>query len=163
MAGRRRKNPKDVVDKICKAVKLGSTYRIACQYAGISETLFYEWMAEGRSGKNPEKAEFAEQVKTAESEAAMLWLDQIDTAARNGSWQAAAWRLERRYPQDYGRRAAKVIPVLDKHQAEHIDPAVREAITLIAKAIKDKDGSVVSSVLLQEISEDEQAPTAYPE
>jgi hypothetical protein len=27
----------------------------------------------------------------------------IDKAAGEGTWQAAAWKLERRYPESYGR------------------------------------------------------------
>src|SRR5262249_52190193 len=40
----------------------------------------------------------------AEGKAVVRWLAQIEQAAREGAWQASAWRLERRYPQEYGRQ-----------------------------------------------------------
>ena len=32
---------------------------------------------------------------------------QIKEAAQNGDWSAAAWMLERRYPEKWGRRRAR--------------------------------------------------------
>ena len=32
---------------------------------------------------------------------------QIKEAAQNGDWRAAAWMLERRYPEKWGRRRAR--------------------------------------------------------
>jgi hypothetical protein len=36
------------------------------------------------------------------------WLAKIEAAANEGAWQAAAWKLERRYPHEYGRSAVEV-------------------------------------------------------
>ena len=38
----------------------------------------------------------------------MGWLAKIEQAANQGHWQAAAWKLERRYPQEYGRTVQNV-------------------------------------------------------
>jgi transposase len=43
-------------------------------------------------------------VKKAEGEAESTALSQIAKAARDGSWQAAAWTLERKNPDRWGRR-----------------------------------------------------------
>jgi hypothetical protein len=111
MAGRRTKYTPETVEKITQAIRLGATYRLACDYAGISEETFAQW-------RNT-KPEFSEAVKAAEGEGAIKWLALIDRAA-NGitdkdgnlvqapSWQAAAWKLERRYPQMYGRQAIEI-------------------------------------------------------
>ena len=36
-----------------------------------------------------------------------MCLRQIKEAAQNGDWRAAAWMLERRYPEKWGRRRAR--------------------------------------------------------
>jgi predicted nucleic-acid-binding protein len=84
----------ETVQKITQAIELGATYELACGYAGIHYDTFNEWQ------KN--KAEFSDAVKAAEGRAAVKWLAKIEAAAAK-SWQAAAWKLERRYPDKYGR------------------------------------------------------------
>lgn len=83
-------------ERILAAIKLGATYELAAKAGGISYETFNEW--------RKEFSEFSESVNSAEAAAAQQWLKQIDKAARDGSWQAAAWKLERRYPQMYGRQ-----------------------------------------------------------
>jgi hypothetical protein len=95
MAGRRTKYTPETVDRILQAIRLGATYQLACDYAGIGVTTFHEWINA--------KPEFAQQVKEAEGKGALGWLAKIEQAATDGNWQAAAWKLERRYPREYGR------------------------------------------------------------
>jgi hypothetical protein len=88
------------VQKITQAIRVGATYRAAAQYAGISEALFYEWKAK--------RVEFLEAINEAEGAATVGWLAKIEAAANEGTWQAAAWKLERRYPHEYGRQAVEL-------------------------------------------------------
>lgn len=84
------------VKKITDALRMGATYELACGYAGISFETFSQW--------REKKPEFLEAVKEAEGAAAVGWLAKIEKAANDGEWQAAAWKLERRYPEMYGRK-----------------------------------------------------------
>jgi hypothetical protein len=106
MAGRTSKFTPATTTKLTNAIRMGSTYDLACKYAGISFQTFNEWR-EGRGypkGTTPEqKSEFIESIEKAEGDAAIGWLTKIEAAANDGAWQAAAWKLERRYPSDYGR------------------------------------------------------------
>jgi hypothetical protein len=92
---RRSKYTPDVVKRITDAIRLGATYELACNYGGIHYDTFRQWMNE--------KVAFSEAIKDAEGAAVVKWLALIDKAANEGAWQAAAWKLERRYPQTYGR------------------------------------------------------------
>jgi hypothetical protein len=47
---------------------------------------------------------FSDAVEKAEGEAESRFLTQVARAATTGTWQAAAWWLERRHPDEYGRR-----------------------------------------------------------
>src|SRR5690242_14634289 len=103
MAGRKSKCTPAVVKKICEALKLGATYELAAAYAGIGERTFYDWMEQ--------KPQFSQVVEEAEAAGAIISLQQIADAAASGipgSWRAASWKMERRWPQWYGRNVQQV-------------------------------------------------------
>ena len=93
---RKSKYSDDVVARIVQALELGATYELAARYGGISYETFNTW--------RKVKPAFSEAVERAEGEAVVKWLAKIELAASAGNWQAAAWKLERRYPSQYGRR-----------------------------------------------------------
>ncbi len=90
-------------EKIINAVKIGATYELAALYAGISYDSFNNWMKQGKKDKQGEYFDFFNSVKEAEGFGAVMWLTKIEKAASSGNWQAAAWKLERRYPNQYGK------------------------------------------------------------
>ena len=96
----------DTIKRLTNAISVGSTYVLACKHAGISYEIFNQW----RHGKGfpqgttaEQKVQFVDAIEKAEGDAAVGWLAKIEKAASDGNWQAAAWKLERRYPSDYGR------------------------------------------------------------
>lgn len=92
---RPRKRTPTAQERILEALQLGATYKRAAAAAGISYDTLNDWMRDD--------LQFRQQVKEAEGVAAVAALRQIQRAAKSGAWQAAAWILERRYPQEYGR------------------------------------------------------------
>lgn len=89
----------EVVERVAEAIGLGATYELAAAYGGISYETLRVW--------NETKPAFSAALKEAEGEAAVRWLKRIEAAAEDDKhWQAAAWKLERRYPQEYGRTVA---------------------------------------------------------
>lgn len=90
------KRTPEVEKRIYDALRLGATYKLAAQYACIDHATLYRWLEKD--------ATFATKVKEAEGAATVGWLAKIEKAASDGNWQAAAWKLERRYPDDFGRR-----------------------------------------------------------
>lgn len=95
MAGRKAKYSDERAAKVLEAIGIGATYELAAKYAGISEDTLSRW--------RKQKADFAEQCAEAEGRAGIGWLAKIEREANNGDWRAASWKLERRYPQDYGK------------------------------------------------------------
>lgn len=95
----------ETIEQLCNAIRLGATYELAAKSAGISYETFNAW----RNGKLPkgtkaaDKAQFLQAIEKAEGDGALQWLSKVEEAASNGAWQAAAWKLERRYPGQYGR------------------------------------------------------------
>lgn len=92
----------EVEQRICQAITMGATYEHAAAYGGIHYDTFNAWQKRYPA--------FSAAVKNAEGRAVMGWLAKIEKAASDGAWQAAAWKLERRYPHDYGRIARPAEP-----------------------------------------------------
>ena len=100
---------KQKIDIIAKAVKNGLPYKTAMSLAGVSESAFYRYKAMAEAIDNPKKAkdktlmEFWQSLKKAEAEAIERNVLLIQNAAGT-TWTAAAWWLERRFPEEFGRR-----------------------------------------------------------
>ena len=79
---------------ILAALQAGSTRTAAAQASGVHPTTL---QISARSET------VRVQLERAESEAEMRCVKTITLAMRRGSWQAAAWWLERRRAQDWGK------------------------------------------------------------
>lgn len=90
-------------DAIVAAVAVGCTREQAALAAGIGERTLYEWLKD--------KPQLAQALEKAEAAGVLSRLARIQTAAKGGAWQADAWWLERKFPEQWGRR--------DKVQVEH--------------------------------------------
>jgi hypothetical protein len=89
--GRPTKRTPEAEALIVEAVSDGLPYRLAAEAGGIS----YETLNEWRKGFS----EFSDSLKKAESKAAQAAVKHITA---NDAWQARAWFLERRFPEEFG-------------------------------------------------------------
>lgn len=102
--GRPSKFTPELREKLLQAIRIGVTYKLACQAVGLAYSTFNQWMRLGESDNPPHDfKQFAEDVKRSEGEGLAHAIGVIRKAASEGTWQAAAWLAERRYPVDYGR------------------------------------------------------------
>lgn len=117
---------KETQDKLVKAILSGATYDLACCYAGISYQSFRNWMIKGEQQQNKKNGdrffEFFDAIKRADGKHAMNCLKMIDMASIS-NWQAAAWKLERRYPKDYAKRTYESTIKNDPDADDEFDPA----------------------------------------
>ena len=81
----------------------GATVEHACAYAGISPATYYSWVARAEAGED-EFLEFLESVTRARGHGIVTDLCAISDAVRAHDWHAAAWRLQHRYPAEYGAK-----------------------------------------------------------
>lgn len=145
--GRMTKLTEDVQGKIIEALKHGNYQDAAAAYAGISEATFHNWMARGREEArriaDGEKANpkeeiflaFLEAVERARSEAEVRNVMYIQRAAQEGTWQAAAWFLERSHPRKWGRK--------DRH--EHVgDNGEAIRVSVSTADLEEKVKSILS-------------------
>jgi transposase len=103
--GRPTKLTPEVQDKIVAALRAGNYQETAAMYAGVEARTFYRWMVRGESDGVEDESyrQFRHAVEKAKADAEVRDIALIDKAAHDGSWQAAAWKLERKFPQKWGR------------------------------------------------------------
>jgi hypothetical protein len=107
-------DPKVVL--IIQALQGGNYIETACLYAGLAPSTVYRWVDRGNAerqrqadGHAPDPVEsqyieLCESVEKARAQAVVANVTIIQQAARTGTWQAAAWWLERSMPNQFGRR-----------------------------------------------------------
>lgn len=100
-------------ERIVELIRAGNYSETAAKASGISPATFYSWLAEGRAAREKggklnarERSciEFLEAVEKSRGEAEARAVAIVTRAAMDGTWQAAAWYLERTQPDRYGRR-----------------------------------------------------------
>ena len=93
---------------IVQALGLGATIKQACSIAGVGYRTFLDWRHRSEEGEEP-FATFFEELGMAADKAIMRKLAVIDQASQAGTWQAAAWWLERNFPDLYALRTRNEI------------------------------------------------------
>ncbi len=109
--GRPSKLTKGVADKICRALRIGAFMECAVSVGGVGRSTVYTWLRTGEEDIKKKRrtiaAKFKREFDKASAEAEFRKLQVIDNAAmREGDpdWKAAAWMLERKWPDRWARR-----------------------------------------------------------
>jgi hypothetical protein len=118
----------ELQEKILLHLRVGAYVETAAACAGIHKDTFYEWMKKGARGVAP-YATFADAVHKAIAESESRDLATVLKASAK-YWQAAAWRLERRFPEKYGRNDRVKVDAKIEH----------DGASLIAKLARLIDG-----------------------
>lgn len=98
---------KQVQDDLVAALRRVWYLGTACDLAGVGRRTVYTWLKIGRKEKSGPHCEFRHAIKKAMAETMADCLDIIQNAAAD-QWQAAAWKLERRHPREWGGLAREM-------------------------------------------------------
>ena len=101
--GRKSKLTEELIETAAKLIAAGNYQKHVAQYLNLSEETWYRWLREGEKSQSGLKRQFYEMIKKAEAEAIARNVALIQKAAQEGNWQAAAWWLERKFPEEWGR------------------------------------------------------------
>jgi predicted DNA-binding protein YlxM (UPF0122 family) len=126
MAGRPTKLTKELIEEIAQYLRAGNYIETTAALVGINRDSIYEWLKRGnaeiervsksnraRIRKREEIfVEFTDTVKKAQAQAEAMLVGLIGQAAQK-NWTAAAWRLERKYPDKWGRTERNVATAQD--------------------------------------------------
>lgn len=96
MKGAPSKKTDAAVQRIIELLAAGNYRRVAYTSAGISKETFLRWTREDH--------DFRAAVEKAEADANAFHLANIRQAAMEGTWQASAWFMERKHPEEWGRQ-----------------------------------------------------------
>ncbi len=131
--GRKTKLTPELEEKLLKFLRAGNYIETSCRCAGLHKDTFYDWMKRGEKGERPYAA-FVDNVHRAMAESEARDLHTIGVASQT-QWTAAAWRLERRFPERYGRFDRMKVDAKVEHAGDG----------LVAKLAKLIDGSADKS------------------
>jgi transposase len=114
--------------RIVEMLASGAYLPVALRAVGVPRQTFAAWLARGTSERESDAPfrDLKEAVEHAETEAECQLVAEIAAAARD-SWEAAAWLLERRWPERWGnhqrsrRETAKVCRAVCPMLVEYCD------------------------------------------
>ena len=120
-------------NEICAILSVGGTRRMAAQYIGCHERTIYKL---ARNDPN-----FAERLAKTELSPEVKFLKNIvDAASDKRYWRAAAWALERMYPNRYHGKADLVSVDLVNEMTRHVVEAAMQHVPGVrrSKSIEDQ-------------------------
>jgi len=106
-AGAKPKLTKELVQRAVQLKKGGANHKDIAAAIGVGECTFSRWI---NNPKNALQRQLQQELKKAEADYKNALLAVIAKQAKERDWKAAAWLLERKYPEEYAR--------VDRVQAE---------------------------------------------
>jgi hypothetical protein len=103
----------ELIEEICNYIAAGYSYAQSAKLAGIAESTFFRWKNLGQFGDaDPAYQLFFIEVQEASEFSEGEALQLVRSAAiRERNWKAAAWFLERRFPEKYEKRNLPKAPL----------------------------------------------------
>ncbi|HEU0194118.1 MAG TPA: hypothetical protein VFQ71_07955 [Gaiellales bacterium] len=113
----------EMTDQLVAMLRAGNYINVACKAAGLPRRTYTEWMRRGRSGAPADALyrSFRKEVEQARAMGEVRHVAAIASAARK-SWQAAAWLLERQYPDRWGRTPMRIRESLPPELPATVEP-----------------------------------------
>src|SRR5262249_2011340 len=118
--------PAEVQQKIVQAILGGNYLETAAADAGMHKSTRYDWLKRGKRQTEGSLRDLHEAVRKALSDAEVRDVLSV-TKAADKYWQAAAWRLERKFPDKWGRRNPRA------YSAEQFTTFVMRVAELVRK------------------------------
>lgn len=113
----------EVINTAAKYVALGTPVKYICDSLLISEVTWYSWYNKGEELDDDRilETKFFKSVKKAKGDLIARNLQVIEKAAQEGTWTAAAWKLERLDFENFGRKeklehSGKIDKKVDKEE-----------------------------------------------
>lgn len=108
-AGRKTHLTEELAEQLLALIRSGNYLGVACRAVNLPRRTFGEWLERGKRGEEGDEpyVEFRAKVEQARAVGEARNVAAIASAAKE-SWQAAAWMLERQYPERWGRVSVRL-------------------------------------------------------
>ena len=117
----------DITKRIGENIALGLPYSLAAEAAGITYQTFHEWHKKGKNSKSGEYFDFYKFIQKCNADAAKKCLERLNEAAKAGNCTVCMWILERRFPEEFGRRVYRKMNAVSENKNANIEIIVQEA------------------------------------
>jgi hypothetical protein len=116
----------EIQKKIGENISLGLTYSLAAEAAGITYKTFNEWMNRGKTDKSGKHHQFAQHIKKCNAEGAKKLLEKLNDSVNAGNCQVCMWILERRFPDEFGRRIYRKTNVVSENLNQNLQIIMKD-------------------------------------
>lgn len=142
-----------LIDDISTYIENGMSNKDAADLCQITDVTLYRWLREADAvdadgkpiAKNKQQRKLRDAIIKARAAFKAFHVQSIIRASRK-TWQASAWLLERRFPEEYGSTDRAYAMALQRAAAEvHEDDGLLDALTAVPSGA-DMIGDVPSDI-----------------
>ena len=137
--GRETKLNKEIIEEILSYLKLGFSVNDTCEAVGITKQTFFRWKKQGKADKEngikSDFCDFCDSIKTAKHSVKKFMLSKIVQTAKE-KWEAAAWWLERNFPEDYSLKP-ELRTLKNKSKTKNVESNAEEIINKLNEKFDD--------------------------
>ena len=134
MAGRPTLLTSELAAEFCQHIADGNPICTSANLVGVSDTAVHNWIRRGReeAGEDTKHSRFVAAFEKAQAESERFNVGVIKAAARAGSFQAAAWHLERaantrdRWKRPTERKEVSISTDVDGSEVAGLEDQIRE-------------------------------------
>jgi hypothetical protein len=105
----------EIQQRISDNIALGLTYSLAASSAGITYKTFNIWLNKGKTEKSGKYYQFYKYIIKCNADGALKLLERLNEAAKGGNCQVCMFILERRFPDEFGRRVNRKTNVVSEN------------------------------------------------
>ena len=105
----------EIQQRISDNIALGLTYSLAASSAGITYKTFNIWLNKGKTEKSGKYYQFYKYIIKCNADGALKLLERLNEAAKGGNCQVCMFILERRFPDEFGRRGNRKTNVVSEN------------------------------------------------
>ncbi len=120
-------------------LRQGMTKEIACSQAGIHRVTLHKWCEAD--------AELADEVEAAIDVSKAVLINEIKALGQaRQDWRAAAWMLERRWPQEFGAKRDVDVTINKSDGSDVVVSMVAQAQEMLAEQAAEVDPTEASTL-----------------
>lgn len=102
--GRPPRLDQELIEKLCRLIEAGNYVETAVAHCNVPKSKYYEWIKKSHDPKQKQiYRDLRDAIEKAWANGEIRDVLAVGKSIEGGAWQAAAWRLERKFPKRWGR------------------------------------------------------------